>query len=220
MTDFQKARINMVDGQIHTAGVIIPAILAAFEAIPREIFVPNALQGISYTDEDLNVAPGRILLEPQIHARMVQALDLKPSDVVLDIGGSTGYSAAILSSMVTTVVALEDDQQFIDRATKLWNDLDLCNIVPLLGTLSAGSAKHAPFDSIVINGAVAVVPDALLQQLAENGRLIAVVKEKDATMGHVTLIRRLGEKSFSSVVLMSAGTPYMAGFEPETTFKL
>lgn len=208
----------MVDCQIHTSGVINDKILEAFSTIPREKFVPANVQSVAYKDEDLALPDNRFLLEPPVHARMLQALELQDNCVVLDIGGASGYPAAILSSMVTTVVAIEDNKAIVDYATQLWQDLECCNVAGLVGKLKEGNPEHAPYDAIILNGAVAEIPETLLKQLADGGRLIAVVKKPGHVMGDVTLVRNSGG-SFSSYRLFSAGSPYLEGFAPKAEFQ-
>lgn len=219
MADPQTARKNMVDGQIHTHGVIIPGILEAFESVPREKFVPELFEKIAYNDEDIALGHDRYLMEPAVHARLIQALELKPEDVVLDIGGGTGYGAAILSSLASTVVVLESEKEFTDKASKLWEGLGLCNVAVFSGALEKGHPENAPYDSVIINGAVDNVPEEILQQLANGGRLVAIVKEPGNIMGDARLFYKDEDGHVSSHSLFSAGTPYLSGFAPRPDFR-
>ncbi|MBL4805470.1 MAG: protein-L-isoaspartate O-methyltransferase [Alphaproteobacteria bacterium] len=218
MMNFEQARKNMVDCQIHTNGVIDKRILNAFETVPREKFVPSRLQNTAFNDEDLRVAEGRYLLEPSVHARLIQALDLKPESVVLDIGGGTGYSAAILSSIASTVVVVESEQSYLDRLAETLDELDIRNVATFTADLHEGSPDHAPYDSIIINGAVAEVPQTILDQLAPEGRLVCVVKQAGKPIGAGTLYQKAENGSVSSYPLFDAATPYLEGFEPRATF--
>ncbi len=219
MADFQQARKNMVDCQIHPNGVITPDLLEAFEQTPRELFVPDEYQKMACNDEDIPLGHGRYLLEPSVHARMIQALELKSEDVVLDIGGGTGYSAAIISPLVSTVVAIESENDLSKRAEKIWESTGLCNIAFFEGALEEGNAGHAPYDSIIINGAVAQVPEKILEQLVSGGRLVCVVKEAGHVMGQAHLFQKLEDGQYSSYALFDAGTPYLKGFEPKPSFQ-
>lgn len=219
MENFQTARTNMVDGQIHTAGVVSAEILNAFETVPRERFVPEAMQNVAYSDEDLQISSGRYLLEPITHAKMVQAVLPRSDDVVLDIGGATGYSAAILSSLVTTVVALESNESFLTRAARLWEEIGAVNVVAMPGDLVLGNAENAPFSLIFMNGAVSEIPRGIVAQLEKGGRLITIVKKPGAVMGEVTLVKHIGDGDYSAYNLFSAGCPYLPGFAPVIEFE-
>ena len=219
MSDYQAARKNMVDCQIHPAGVINEGILEAFSTIPRELFVSEKYKNMAYNDEDIPLAEGRYLLEPSVYARMIQALDLKPDSVVIEVGGATGYGAAILSSLVSAVVVLESDKKLIRHAKKIWDELDLFNIASVEGDITKGNPEHAPYDSILMKGAVHEVPQDILEQLAPGGRLICVVKKPGEVMGEVRLFENTGDGSYPSYSVFSAGTPYLHGFEPKPEFQ-
>lgn len=219
MTDFIQTRTNMVDGQIHPSGVIDPRILETFEKVPRELFVPERLQGVAYADEDLDIGQGRYLLEPMTHAKMIQAVQPVETDVVLDVGVGAGYSSAILSPMVMTIIALEHNKRQMDKAVKLWDRLDVCNVALIEGKLIDGVADQAPYSLIIINGAVEAVPDALLNQVDVGGRLIAIIRKTGQTVGQVTLFIRSEKGDVSSKVLFDASAPFLKGFEPKTHFK-
>lgn len=219
---FKIARQSMLDSQIHPMGVTSEKLLAAFGDVPREDFVPEGMQRICYCDEDIQItkegASERYLMEPSVVARMIQAAKPKPHEVALTIGSGIGYHAAILSSLVSTVIALEEDQSLIDQAQAVWDKHAYCNIVGVKGVLNKGNPKHAPFDLIIINGAVADVPLEIKQQLNIGGRLIAPVKVKDQVVTKVTLVERVQEYVFSQTVLFDSGTPYLEGFQPVEEF--
>jgi protein-L-isoaspartate(D-aspartate) O-methyltransferase len=216
MTNFAAARLNMVESQIRTNKVTDPRIVAAFEAVAREAFVGEDKRGIAYIDEDLEVSPGRYLLEPMVLARLLQAVAPQASDMVLDIGCATGYSTAVLAQLAQTVVGLESDRGLMDLANRTLNALDVDNAVVVEGTLAAGYQKQAPYDVIVFQGAVSEVPEAVRRQLADGGRLAAVVI--DATgLGRGTLVQRAGD-NFSGRRLFDASTPLLPGFAREAGF--
>lgn len=217
MSNYAQARTNMVDCQIHTNGVIDPRILTAFETLPREEFLPKEIQSIAYNDEDIAMGSGRLLLEPQVHARMVQLVDPKANDSVLVIGDSCGYAAAVFANMVGTVFIVED-KDFTDQIDKKLQSLDINNVVTIDGDITMGDASKAPFDVIFINGAVASVPEVLLNQLSEGGRLVAIIKDAGETMGRVTVFEKAPNGNCSSYPHFSAGCAYLAGFEPKAQF--
>lgn len=222
MIDFAQARKNMVDCQIHTSGVVHAGLLEAFETVPREVFVPENLKGIAYYDEDIQLGKGRFLLEPLTLSKMLQAAELKETDVVLDIGGATGYAAAILSPNVSTVIALESNEDYLKAASKHLEELDACNVVPVQGKLKDGAQDKGPFDLIIMHGAVPGIPSKIAAQLSPNGRLLCVLKKPGDKIGQATLIRSsdeaIGENRFSSYTLFECGADYLEGFVPKPTF--
>lgn len=216
MVDFAAARLNMVESQIRTNKVTDLRVIEAFEAMPREQFVDDALQGIAYVDEDLEVSPGRYLMEPMVLARLLQAVAPGPSDMVLDIGCATGYSTAVLAGLAETVVGLDKDRGMVEQANRTLNALDLDNAVVVEAALEDGYAKQAPYNVILLQGAVSEVPAAIKEQLAEGGRLAAVVVD-EAGIGRATLIQR-SDNIFSARTLFDAATPLLPGFEREVGF--
>ena len=218
MTDFTAARNAMVDSQIHTMGVTSEEILNAYRTVRREEFVPEGRRGIAYCDEDMPVAHGRCLMEPVTHARLIQAALPKSTDVVLDVGGATGYSAAILSGLVSRIVAAEADATLLAAAEASWQKLGCGNIVPHQGAFAAGCEAHAPYTLIVINGSVAEIPQALIDQLAGGGRLLAVVRKANDRIGRAVLLAKSEGGAISDRILFDAAVPYLPGHEPRNGF--
>ena len=218
MTDYAQARKNMVDCQIHTSGVVHTGLLNAFETVPREIFVPDELKGVAYFDESLPITKNRALFEPLTLSKMLEAANLSPDDVVLDIGGATGYAAAIMSSNVSTIIALESKEEYITAAEKHWKELDACNIISCEGALKDGEPEKGPYDVILMHGAVPEIPENITAQLAENGRLLVIIKEPGEQIGRATLVQSLGENTFSSYTLFECGADYLEGFAPKPAF--
>jgi protein-L-isoaspartate(D-aspartate) O-methyltransferase len=216
MVDYAAARRNMVESQIRTNKVTDAALLDAFESIPRELFVPERLRGIAYVDEDIALANGRFVMEPMILARLLQAARPEPDDIALDIGCATGYATAILSRLVATVVALEGEAALATEANRTLGELEIDNAVVVESPLTEGYPKQAPYNVIVLNGAVAEIPPAISDQLADGGRLVTVVKG-DAGMGRARLMQRSGGV-VSSRILFDAGLPMLPGFAVEPGF--
>jgi len=219
MIDFIQARTNMIDGQIHPAGVVDVGILDSFQNIPREEFMPDKLQSVAYTDENLIIGQNRFLLEPIAHAKMLQAAEIKSTDIVLDIGSAYGYSAAILSSLASTVIAVESNKRQIDKAARLWEKHSLSNIVQVENKPKIGAPKHAPYNVIVINGAVAEVPQSILDQLDVGGTLVTVIVEVGKQVGKAVVFRKSEDGNVSSSPIFDAGIPYLEGFEPVPEFQ-
>ncbi len=213
-----QARKNMVDSQIHTAGVISEPLLEAFRTVPREMFVPEQLRGVAYIDEDLPLGDGRYLMEPSVLARMLQAADLRPQDVVLNIGDDTGYSSAVLSLLVETVITVESQAALLDPARRCWAEFSYCNIAVIDGDLTEGCPEHAPYSLIFMKGAVAEIPDIFLAQLSLHGRLVAILRPAGAKIGTAVIVERVGEGKYSTRKLFDAATPYIPGFEPRPEF--
>lgn len=216
MVDYAAARLNMVESQLRTNKVTDAALLSAFEEVPRERFLPEALRGIAYIDEDLSLGGGRYLMEPMVLARLLQAAHPGPEDMVLDVGCGPGYAAAILARLAGTVVALECDPELAASANRNLSDLGIDNAVVVEGALGAGYAKQAPYNVILVQGTVAEVPAVLADQLAEGGRLVTIVRDR-AGIGRATLVQRSGGV-VSGRVLFDASVPALPGFEPEPGF--
>ena len=219
MPPFSAARTNMVDCQIHTAGVINPNILAAFNETPRERFTPASFKAVSYGDEEIPMGGKRFLMAPATHARMLQAVEPTGQEEVLDVGGASGYSAAIMARLARTVTAVDQDAALLEKARIVWGELGLRNIEAVIGAHAAGNQGRAPFDLIFINGAVAEIPARLAAQLSNKGRMILILKKPDASMGQAMIITRTGETGFSSRPLFEAASSYLPGFEPKPVFQ-
>lgn len=216
MVDFATARHNMVESQLRTNRVTDRRLLAAFETIPRERFVPEPLQSIAYVDEDLKVAPGRHLMEPMVLARLLEAAEIAASDVALDIGCATGYASAVMARLAATVVALENEAELARHAEAALQDEAVDNAVVVTGPLEEGYPKQAPYNVILIHGAVAEVPQAIAEQLTDDGRLVTVVK-RGRGMGRATLVERVAGV-LSSRALFDAATPWLPGFARQPGF--
>lgn len=215
--NFDIARDNMIFSQLRPSGVSAPALLAALQAIPREEFVPADLQRIAYVDEDINLGGGRYLAEPVVLARLLQALEVDAGDVVLDIGFGSGYGTALLAQMAATVVAIEDTAERVAQAERLLGKLGICNVALLQqADLPKGYAAQGPYHKIIINGSAAEVPDEILSQLADGGRLVTVISNK-GHMGSAVLYTRTGD-NVSKRVLFDAAAPLLSGFEQRKSF--
>lgn len=215
--DYATARRNMVESQIRTNRVDDPLVVAAMRDVPREAFLPKTVSAFAYVDEAIQVSPGRYLLEPLVLARLLQAAEIQETDIALEIGCATGYAAAVMSRIANTVVALESDKTLAGAATKTLADLQFDTVAVVEGPLADGYPKQAPYDVIVFGGAVAAVPDAILDQLGEGGRLVAVVQGRPGTVGKGVLLTRSGGL-ISRREMFDLGAPFLPGFEPHPTF--
>ncbi|MDX1575357.1 MAG: protein-L-isoaspartate O-methyltransferase [Kiloniellales bacterium] len=209
--DFAAARANMVDCQLRTNKLRDARLIEAFETVPRELFVPENLRPIAYIDEDLSLGNGRYLLEPMVLARLLQAAEISPQDLVLEVAGASGYGTAVLSRLGATIVSLESDRELAAAAASAQAEVGIDNVLMVEGPLDQGYAKQAPYNVIVINGAVGELPETITDQLAEGGRLVTVLR-KDAGPGQAVLVERHGT-NVSSRVLFDAATPVLPEFE-------
>jgi protein-L-isoaspartate(D-aspartate) O-methyltransferase len=217
--DFERARENMVLSQLQPSGIVSESVMAAYQAIPREMFVPNALRGVSYLDDDIQLGNGRIVMEPLLYALMVQDAALEAGDKCLDVGGATGYSAAILALLTGSVVALEQEDKLLTEASNHWKTLGLSDkITAVVGEHVGGYMSGAPYKAIFMNGAVTEISIVLLSQLAEDGVLYAVLMPADALIGKVVAVRRDEHGHISQTVLGEGVTSYVPGFSPKNTF--
>lgn len=220
--DYQAARTKMVDNQLRTTDVTDYAVLDAFLAVPREAFVPDRLKPLAYIDDDLEIrpadasGPARHLIEPSPFAKLVQLAELRSGDVVLEIGTGCGYGAAILSRIAASVVALESDEALAAGAASRLSDLGFGNVTVVTGPLAAGCPSRAPFDVIVLSGAVEVLPQAILDQLRDGGRLVAV--EGRGNAARAKLYIRDGAIATPRIAF-NASVPALPGFERVPTFE-
>jgi protein-L-isoaspartate(D-aspartate) O-methyltransferase len=174
--DYARARLNMVENQLRPNRIDDPRLVSAMLEVPRERFVPKALAGVAHTDEDLRLPNGQYLIEPLALARLVQGAQVAPQDVVLVLGCATGYASAVLARLAATVILMVPDATAAARLEPLLDELGADNVVVTVGDdPSAGHPSQAPFDVILLTGSVDTVPPALLEQIGEGGRLVAVV---------------------------------------------
>jgi protein-L-isoaspartate(D-aspartate) O-methyltransferase len=213
--DFLAARRNMVDRQVRTNKVTDEAVLEALRQVPRELFVPQSMRSVAYVDEDVPVGNGRYLMEPMVFGRLLQSARIGKGEVVLDIGCGTGYSAAVLSRLANMVVALESEPALTQRGVAALAELGIDNAVLVEGALPEGWPEQAPYGVILLEGSVAQVPDTVLDQLAEGGRLVAV--EQQAGFGRAMLFLKRNA-IVSSRPLFDAGLPQLPGFTAEPSF--
>ncbi len=215
--DYALARLNMVESQIRTNKVTDPAVIGAFETVPREMFVPKGKRGIAYADEALEIGSGRYLLEPMLLARLLQAALPGPTDVALDVACGTGYATALLSRLVSTVVGVDEVEQLVEQGNGLLSDLEIDNAALVTGPLKDGYRKQAPYNVILVNGAVDKLSDDLFAQLADGGRLVTVEGGTDVSPGLAVLYEKLSGR-IGRRILFDAGTPMLAGFRREPGF--
>lgn len=220
--DFAELRTKMVDGQLRTTDVTDSAILDAMLSVPREDFVDGKRRPLAYIDEDILIAaagrgsPARYLMEPSPFARLLQLAAIVPSDHVLDVGTGTGYPAAVLSRLAATVVALESDAALAARARAALAANGAANVTVVEGRLADGHAAAAPYDAIVVEGAVESLPDALTAQLRQGGRLVVVEGHGNAGVARLYLKSGhtvTGRRAFNAAVKPLPGFERTPAFE-------
>jgi len=209
----------MIEGQIRTNDVTDPGIVSAMAQIERERFVPASFQTVAYADRDLPAAESgqagaqRSLLSPMVLGKIIRAANIVASDRVLHVGSTTGYGTAVIARIAGSVVALEDSETLTQEASK--NLSGVPNVSFATGPLTAGWAPGAPYDVIVMEGAVEELPEALSAQLKEGGRLVAIVGS--GRTGRGTLFRRT-PAGLSGFPLFDAAAPILPGFAKASAF--
>ena len=216
MTEFAVQRHNMVESQVRPNGITDARIVEAMAAVPRELFVPEERRQLAYMDEDVLVAIApdgsrRWLMEPMTFARLLQLAEIGPGEVVLDIGCATGYSTAVIAALAESVIAVEQDPVLAAEATARLAELGITSAAVVNAPHGAGLPGEAPFDVIFINGRVASLPRSLLEQLKENGRLVAVVVE--TAVAPALVCTRRGA-AFSSRTQYDSSVAALPGFPP------
>jgi protein-L-isoaspartate(D-aspartate) O-methyltransferase len=217
MTDFALARRNMVDGQLRPNRVTNAQLLAVLGELPRERFLPDGMKSVAYSDEDVPLGNGRFLMEPMVLGRLVQTLQATATDKALVVAAGRGYGAALLASLVKSVVAVESDAGLAGSADQTIKALGLRNVTVVTGQAEAGMPASGPYDVILIEGSVRQIPPAILDQLAEGGRLVTVLAGGPGAMGVAQLVVKEGGVT-SGRPLFDAGTPVLPGFAPPARF--
>lgn len=217
MTDFALARRNMVEGQLRPNRVTSPQLLAALADLPRERFLADALRSVAYSDEDVPLGNGRYLMEPMVLARLIQALQPRSEDRALVVASGCGYGAALLARLTMSVTAVESFPTLARAAESTARELGLANVTQTVGRLEEGYAANALYDVILIEGAVQQIPQAILDQLAEGGRLVTVLAGAAGALGVAQLVVKQGGVT-SGRPLFDAGTPSLPGFAPPARF--
>ena len=216
--NFEVARKAMIDSQIRPNKVIDERVVAAFAQTPREEFVPKALRDVAYVDEDLALSGGRYIIEAMVMGRLLQALEIKASHNVLLIGAGTGYTAALLSQLCASVIAIDNRSAAVDKTQELLAGMEIGNVAVLKGKLTEGYPSEGPYDVIIIEGGVETMPEELLGQLTPTGRLAAIWRENDRAQGEASLWSKAGDH-YVRRSLFNAQVPTLAEFKAKPTFQ-
>jgi protein-L-isoaspartate(D-aspartate) O-methyltransferase len=170
--EFETARLLMVESQLRRRGLANERVLQAMSAVPREQFVPAALRASAYGDHALSIGESQTISQPYMVARACELARIAPGDRVLDVGAGSGYQAAVLAKLAAHVVAIELVPALAERARATLARLDIANVNVVQGDGTLGYAQDAPYSAIVVAAGAPVVPQALITQLAEDGRLV------------------------------------------------
>ncbi len=217
MIDYTARRVMMVDTQVRPSDVTKFPIIDALLSVAREAFVPRNKREVAYVGENVDLGGGRVVLEPRTLAKILDALDVRNDELVLDIGSALGYSAAVLSRMAEAVVAVEENAEFSADAQTLLSDHGADNVILHEGALTSGATEHGPYDVVILQGGVSHLPEALTDQLKEGGRIACLFME--GALGVV----RIGYKLDGRInwrFVFNAGAPVLPGFERQAGFVL
>jgi protein-L-isoaspartate(D-aspartate) O-methyltransferase len=206
--DFAAAREAMIESQLRPQGVTDPAVLQAMGTVQREKFLPSHTRPLAYVDRAVAIGEGRLLMAPAALGALLTQMMLVHGQRALVIGAGTGYSAAVLEAMGLSVIALENDSALAAAAAEL-------GITTVRGPLERGHAHGAPYDQILFDGAVEYVPDAIVDQLADGGRLGAAIV--DRRVARLTVGRKSGD-AFGTLSIGDAGVPALPGFSRPKEF--
>jgi len=219
MVDFAAARANMVECQVRPNDVTDYRIQWAMGQTPREKFLPRDRQSLAYMGEHVCVGEGRYLLEPRCFSKLLQAAAIDSQEVVLDVGCATGYSSAILAQLAGAVVGLECDAALAKSAGEILAELGIDNAAIMTGDLTRGCPDEGTFDVIFLNGAVEILPEILLTQLKEGGRLATVMAKPEGDHAYLFIKHHHGGREFiDKRVVFDASAPLLPGFEKREEF--
>ena len=218
MSVHETARLNMVENQLRPNKVTDERVLAAFDRIRRELFVPETLRGIAYIDEDLPLGGGRFMMEPVVAARLLQAAALERTETALVIGAGSGYEAAVMAVLGRGIVALEEDLELARHARAALVEHGIAAVSVVEGPLRQGWRARAPYDVILFGGAIAEAPAEIADQLADGGRLLAVIRPEGGVGRALLMTRSSGV--FGRRFLFDAATPVLPGFAAKPAFVL
>lgn len=206
--DFEAARAAMVESQLRPQGVTDPAVLRAMGSVEREKFVPSKTRSLAYVDRAVAVGDGRFLAAPGVLGQLLTRMAPEAGQRALVVGAGTGYSAAVMSAMGLQVVALECSTELAVAARKL-------GIKVADGPLEAGWGKGAPYDLVLIDGAVEYIPDEIIDQLADGGRLGAALVDRGVAR---LIVGRKSGIAFGYLSIGDSAAPALPGFSKPQAF--
>lgn len=200
-----QARHNMIEQQIRPWDVLDQRVLELIDGLPRDKFVPTAYLKLAYADINIPLNHGQIMMPPKVEARMLQALDIKPSDTILEVGTGSGYVTALLARSGKHVYSVDVYPDFIESAGRKLAELDISNVTLESGDAVNGWDGHAPYDVIAITASLPVLPDSFLQSLKIGGRLFVVTGQEPVMEAY--LITRTAEQGWVKQALFETVLP-------------
>lgn len=212
--DFVAARQNMIDCQLRPNKVSDDDILARFMDTPRELFVDAAMQDVAYSDVSVQIGQGRVMYAPMVVARLLEALTPHGTEHVLVVAAGTGYTVTLVAPLVEYVVAVEENAYLMDGAQKAQSDLHIKNIKWVKDKPEKGCKAHAPYDCIILDAAADLVPDNLVQQVKDGGRIIGVLKGSNG-LYQLTVATRNGNALFTETLFETPGVVLANFKQPE-----
>lgn len=204
-TNLEQARFNMIEQQIRTWEVLDSAVLDLLKHVPREAFVPEQYAGLAFADIEIPIGEGQTMLSPKLEGRILQALEVRKTDKVLEIGTGSGYLTALLAKSAKEVISVEIHASLSALAKKRLAAQGIDNVTLEVGNATDGWPAQAPYDVIVFTGSLPVSPENVKQSLAIGGRMFVVIG--DAPAMHATMIRRVSADSFKYDVIFETCLP-------------
>jgi protein-L-isoaspartate(D-aspartate) O-methyltransferase len=207
--NIEQARFNMIEQQIRPWNVLDQDVLDLLHVVKREQFVPAAYQNLAFADVEIPLPGGEAMLAPKIEARIMQEVGVKKHETVLEIGTGSGYMAALLAHRAAKVTTVEINPETAELARKNLANAGIHNVTVEVGNGAQGWEKGAPYDVIVISGALEVLPEAILEQVKVGGRVAAIVGQ--APVMEAEIVTRTGENTYSTVKLFETNVRYLTG---------
>lgn len=212
----EQARFNMIEQQIRPWDVLDPSVLSLLAVVKREDFVPPAYRSMAFFDTEVPLPNGQCMLAPKVEARLLQALEVRKHERVLEIGAGSGHMAALLAHKARQVVTMEIDPVLAKLASENLKRAAVTNVSVVEGDGSKRLPTAGPFDAILLSGSVASIPQRLLNELAPGGRLAAIVGQEPVMTA--VIVTRVGENEFKSVNLFDTVAQRLSGFDEPSRF--
>ena len=214
--DLDRARFNMVNQQIRPWEVLDHQVLNAMESMPRDRFVPSPYRNLAYADTGIPIGHGQHMMTPLVEGRMLQALALRSSDMVLEVGTGSGFVTALLARFAKHVYSVDIHSDFLKLARERLDVQSVTNVTLEQGNAATGWDQHAPYDAIVLTGSVPEIPDAFLRSLRSGGRLFAVVGASPIMTAR--LVTRIDEDAYAREDLFETLLSPLVGVAPSQPF--